>query len=64
MNDISDPINPFSEINVVRKNSKRGYLIVKVLSEDEKNIAKDERVYVSYVQKAYDSYGHSFKKII
>ncbi|CAD8202954.1 unnamed protein product [Paramecium pentaurelia] len=64
MNDISDPFDPSLEINVVRKKSKRGYLIVKVLSQDEKNIAKDERVYVSYVQKAFDSYGHSFKKII
>ncbi|CAD8125674.1 unnamed protein product [Paramecium sonneborni] len=65
MNDISDPINPEVEINVVRKNAKRGgYLVVKVLSEDERKIAKDERIYISYVQKAFDSYGHSFKKII
>ncbi|CAD8074353.1 unnamed protein product [Paramecium primaurelia] len=64
MNDISDPINPSQEINTVRKNSKRGCLVVKVLSQEEKLIANDERVYLSYVQKAYDSYGHNFKKTI
>lgn len=35
-----------------------------MLSPEEKNIAIDERVYLTYVQKAYDSYGHNFKKII
>ncbi|CAK84745.1 unnamed protein product (macronuclear) [Paramecium tetraurelia] len=64
MNDLSDPINLGSDINTARKNSKRGYLVVKVLSQDERKIENNERIYLNFVQKAYDSYGHNFKKII
>ncbi|CAD8190935.1 unnamed protein product [Paramecium octaurelia] len=64
MNDVSEPINPAQEINVVRKNSKKGQLVVKVMSQEEKDITAGDRIYMTYAQKAYDSYGHTFKKII
>ncbi|CAD8206908.1 unnamed protein product [Paramecium pentaurelia] len=63
-NEIQDLIDSKSEINSVRKNSKRGYLIVKPISEEEKAIPLDDRIYLSYSQKALDGFGQQYKRTI
>ncbi|CAD8192576.1 unnamed protein product [Paramecium octaurelia] len=63
-NDIQDLIDPKSEINSVRKNAKRGYLVIKPLSEEERAIPSDDRIYLSYSQKALDGFGQQYKRTI
>ncbi|CAD8200152.1 unnamed protein product [Paramecium octaurelia] len=63
-NDFQTLIDPKSEINSVRKNSKRGYLVVKLINEDEKDIPVDDRIYLNYSQKALDGFGQQYKRTI
>ncbi|CAD8095772.1 unnamed protein product [Paramecium primaurelia] len=63
-NDIQGLIDPKSEINSVRKNSKRGYLVVKIINEEEKEIPAEDRIYLNYSQKALDGFGQQYKRTI
>ena len=47
-NEVQDLIDLKTDINTVRKNSKRGYLVMKVISQEENQIPKEDRVFLSY----------------
>ncbi|CAD8117954.1 unnamed protein product [Paramecium sonneborni] len=62
--DIQELIDPKTEINVVRKNSKRGYLVMKLISKQESQIPLEDRIYLSYTQKALQGLSSQYKSTI